>query len=294
MEDTHKATTQTIGPFDRTILNSLSAHIALLDKDGLILETNRAWNRFGKINGMDDAPAGPRYNYLDVCDQTRGDDEDHSKKAARGIRDVIRGNLEEFTLEYPCHSPTEKKWFFMRVNPIRDKEPFKVIVSHENITELKLAEEVIRNKEAKLFEQTLNLEETNSALKVLLRQRDADKEELEEKVLANVEHLAFPYIEKLKSSRLNERQSTYLGILEAHLKEIISPFLLSMSRLGNHLTPQELQVAHLVKSGKTSKEIAEVLTISVNTVDFHRKHIRDKLGLRHTKTNLQSYLMQIK
>lgn len=282
-----------VGEFDKTILDALSAHIAILDQDGVILETNRAWQQFGAKNALE-APFDSRnMNYLDICDSAEGRDDSYSHAAAAGIRDVLTGKTPEFTMEYPCHSPTEKMWFYMRVTAISAPGPHALVVSHENITPLKLAEETIRQRESELRMKTRDLEESNTALKVLLRQREQDKRELEEKVVLNVKQLVVAYIEKLKSTRLADRQKLYLEILETHLDEIVSPFLKNISTLNLQLTPQEIQVAGLVKAGRNTKEIAEILGVSTNAIDFHRKNIRKKLGLNKQKTNLQSYLMSL-
>jgi DNA-binding CsgD family transcriptional regulator len=102
-----------------------------------------------------------------------------------------------------------------------------------------------------------------------------------------------PYLEKIGSTRLDARQRAFLDIIEGHLNDVISPFLQRMSTLHLHLTPQEIQVASLVKTGKSTKEIADILGISTNAVDFHRKNIRQKFGLKNQKTNLRSFLMSL-
>ncbi|MFZ5569323.1 MAG: response regulator transcription factor [Thermodesulfobacteriota bacterium] len=282
-----------IGPFDRTILNALSAHIAILDRHGVILETNLAWRQFGVKNGLGSSLENRRINYLEVCDAATGVEAEHSRNAARGIREVIRGDLAEFAMEYPCHSPAEQMWFYMRVTRIPVPGPHFLVISHENITPLKLAEETIRRREMELRLKTQDLEEANTALKVLLRHREEDKQEIEEKIVINVKRLVLAHVEKLKQTRLDARQRMYLEIMESHLMDIISPFLQKMSTLNLRLTPQEIQVAALVKAGRNTKEMAEMLNVSTNAIDFHRKNIRKKLGLNNRKTNLQSYLMSM-
>jgi len=141
--------------------------------------------------------------------------------------------------------------------------------------------------------KTTTLEETNTALKVLLKRRDEDKTEYEEKVLLNVKELVVPYLEKLNKSGLDETQKAYAGILESNLNDIISPFSQRLSSKFLNFTPTEIQVANLLKQGKTNKEIGEVLNSSPRTVAFHRENIRKKLGLKNKKTNLKSYLLSL-
>lgn len=282
-----------ISAFDKTILNSLSAHIAILDARGGIRETNRAWQSFGQTNGIEAAVDMVGLNYLDICDAAMGVEADYSHQAAAGIRSVIAREMDEFTMEYPCHSPTREMWFYMRATRVENAEPYFVVVVHEDITSLKLAEETIRQRETELFLKNQNLEEANTALKVLLKHREEDRKELEEKVVVNIEQLVSSYVEKMKSTRLDERQRTYLEIIESHLNDIVSPLLQKIASLHLQLTPQEIQVASLVKAGRSTKEIADILTISTNAVDFHRKNIRKKLGLSHKKTNLRTFLLSM-
>ena len=161
------------------------------------------------------------------------------------------------------------------------------------IEERKLAEKNLRQKEREIKLNSLHLEETNIALKVLLEQREKDKNELEEKVLTNVRGLLLPCLERLQGCRLNERQKVYTDILETNLQNIISPFLHHLSSRSLNLTPAEIQVAGLVKDGKTSKEIASLMNVSERGVEFHRNNIRRKLGLANAKKNLRSYLMSL-
>ena len=277
-----------------TVLNSLSAHIAILDAEGVILETNQAWQRFAADNaaGLEAADAAG-CDYLAICDAAEGPGARDAHNVAEGIRQVIRGEVAEFLYDYPCHSPSGKHWYYMRAIRTTHHEPLRVVVSHEDITALKLTEEALRRSRQTLNEQARSLEESNIALKVLLEQRDRDRLELERKVLANVKGLVLPYIDKLKGARLKPRERTLVEIVDAHLQDIISPLLQSMANADIVLTPQEMQVAALIKDGRSSKEIAEVLHISEATVNFHRKNLRAKFGLKNRRVNLRSYLLSM-
>ena len=171
-------------------------------------------------------------------------------------------------------------------------EPASIIIIRD-ITNRKLAEEAVRKSKAELVEKSRHLEEVNAALKVLLKQREEDKADLEERFLANVKELVLPYVEKLKNSRLHSDQMTLVGILESNMKEIVSPFVTKLSSRFLSLTPTEIQVASLIKDGKSSKEIAALLNASENTVRSHRFHIRSKLGIKNKKVNFRSYLQSL-
>ena len=160
-------------------------------------------------------------------------------------------------------------------------------------TERKHAEEVLKEREQELEIKTHNLEEANIALKVLLKRRDEDKTEIEEKVLLNIKELVFPYLEKLKKNKLDEKQKIYVSILESNLNDITSSFSHRLSSKYMNFTPTEIQIANLLRQGKTSKEIAELINSSPKAVAFHRENIRKKLGLKNKKINLKSYLLSL-
>ncbi len=289
--NTDQSTIQYTEAFAQSVLNSLSAHIAILGGDGMILETNRAWRDFAIANGMPSNYTAMGENYLKVCDASEGEDGHHAHRVAAGIRDVIAGRTEEFLYDYPCHSPEGPRWYYMRAIRMAIEAPLRIVVSHEEITALKLTEEKLRRSENALLDQKQGLEEANIALKVLLKQRESDKTELEQKVLSNVKDLVLPYLEKLKRAPLKAKEKTLVGIVDTHLQDIISPLMQRLSNANILLTPQEMQIASLVKDGKASKEIATILNVSEATVHFHRKNLRKKFGLHNTRTNLRSYLM---
>ncbi|MCE5263244.1 MAG: PAS domain-containing protein, partial [Deltaproteobacteria bacterium] len=105
-------------------------------------------------------------------------------------------------------------------------------------------EDLVKERTRELEEKTYILEELNAATRVLLRQREEDRKELEGRFVANMKNLILPYAEKLKSTRLDERQRSYLAIMETHLDEILSPLVKTMQR--HNLTPTESQVASLI------------------------------------------------
>ncbi|MBW2515349.1 MAG: helix-turn-helix transcriptional regulator, partial [Deltaproteobacteria bacterium] len=157
----------------------------------------------------------------------------------------------------------------------------------------KLAEEALKDHEQELERKTQHLEEVNTALKVLLEQREKDKAELEGKVLKNISVLISPYISKLKNKNLKSSDKALVDIIDTNLQDIVSPLLQRLTNTKIILTPQEIQVATLVKEGKSSKEIADILTVSETTVSFHRKNLRKKLGLSHSRKNLRAHLLSL-
>ena len=142
-----------IVPFDfsaslaKTVLNSLSANIAILDENGVILETNQAWRDYATANKMEGSNDSIGVNYLELCDATIGKEAKDAKNVAAGIRSVIKGDIREFMYDYPCHGPDGRHFFYVRSIRVAEEKPIRVVVSHEDITALKLAEEALRKRE---------------------------------------------------------------------------------------------------------------------------------------------------
>ena len=130
----------------RDVLDSLTAHIAVLDAQGRILLVNDAWRRFAERNGGLDRLVGIGANYFTACQNAIDHDRDALAQAAlRGIRAVVNGEQPGFGLEYPCDAPTESRWFVMRVHALTGARP-GVVVAHEDITERRRAEEALRER----------------------------------------------------------------------------------------------------------------------------------------------------
>jgi hypothetical protein len=163
----------------------------------------------------------------------------------------------------------------------------------DNLKRQMSLDEELKAREKELQIKTSYLEEMHTALKVLLNHKDEDRKELEEKILLNMKWLVLPYLDKMKKSGLNEKQETFRYIVESLLKEVTSPFLRKLTCHDSTLTPTEIQVADLVKEGKTTKEVAELLNSSLRAVEFHRENLRSKFGLKNKKINLRSHLLSL-
>ncbi len=165
----------------------------------------------------------------------------------------------------------------------------------KELTERQKIENALKKRDLEVQARSRKLEEANVALKVLLKRIDEDKKDLQRKLSSNIKHLITPYLEKLRknhlSSALNE---TCLDIIETQLNNLFSPFSHKLSSDSLALTPKEIQVADLIRDGKTSKEIADILHISKGVADFHRDHIREKLGIKNRKGNLRTHLLSIR
>jgi PAS domain S-box-containing protein len=148
----------------RAILDALPANIALLDASGVILAVNESWRRFGAANAAagDDFYVGR--NYLAICEATDGECAGEARAAAAGIRSVLRGEIPEFSLEYPCHSPVEQRWYRLVATPLSPGASVGAVVMHLNVTERKLAELALLDSEGRQRRLAVQLESERARL----------------------------------------------------------------------------------------------------------------------------------
>ncbi len=268
----------------RTVFDNTGTAMIIAEDEGTIVLTNL---EFEKLSGCTKKEIENKKNWMDFI---HVDDQNKIMELKKSPKKRSRDTSDQREVR-----------FLNRDNDVRDAivnlaslaASGKYVVSFLDITDRKKAELELKNNENELRLKTLNLEEANTALKVLLRHREEDQSVMEQKVISNVKKMVLPYIEKLKVLKLNESQASHLEIIEEHLKDIISPFLRNLTTEHFDLTPREIQIASLVKEGKTTKEMTELLNISATAVDFHRKNIRSKLGIKNDKTNLRSFLLSM-
>jgi PAS domain S-box-containing protein len=267
---------------NETILQTAMDGFLIMDLEGKILTSNRS---ACMIMGYSQEEMIGMSIYDIEAQETTQEIADH-------IREVINNETDRF--ETKCrHKDGQILDLEVSTNFIETGKERLFFSFFRDITKRKQAEQALKARENELQVKTSNLKEANTALKVLLNKRDEDRKELEEKVLLNLKWMVLPYLEKMKKSGLDERQEAYANILVSLLSDIISPFTYKLSTQHLNLTPTEIQVAHLVKDGKTTKEVAELLNSSTRAVEFHRENIRKKLGLNNKKINLTSYLLSL-
>jgi len=265
----------------RIIFDNSGTAMIIVEEDDTISLANR---EFEIITGDKKKEIENKKNWIDFI---HGDDQKRILELKKSPKKYLRDSSDHREIRL-INRNNEVRDVIVNLAPL--SEAGKYIVSFLDITDRKKTEIELRNSENELRLKTLNLEEANTALKVLLRHREEDQNAMEQKVISNVNKLVLPYVEKLKGLRLNDNQAMHLEIIETHLKDIVSPFLRNLTTEHYDLTPREIQIASLVKEGKTTKEITELLNISATAVDFHRKNIRLKLGIKNKKANLRSFL----
>ncbi|MFC2027251.1 PAS domain S-box protein [Chloroflexota bacterium] len=180
--------------------------------------------------------------------------------------------------------------------PLKDADGnFTGVLAYDrDITDRKRAEELLQRHRQRLEnvvkERTSSLEEANTALRVMLKTADQIKKEIEETVLFNVKSFALPYLDELEKCSLDDRQKSYIEMLQNSLNQVTEPFLQGVSAQSLTLTPTEVTIMNLIKQGKVTKEIAGLLNMSIRTVETHRYNIRTKLGLKNKAVNLRTYV----
>ena len=178
----------------------------------------------------------------------------------------------------------------------RVETQLNIITNEKKIKNLKKnLEEKVKKRTKALIKTNEKLTDYNTALKVLMDQRDEDRIALEHQVMANVEELILPSIERLKQTNLNKQQKELLGICEDNISKITSSFVSNMMDNGRvrGLTHRETTIANLIVQGKSSQEISTILNISESTINYHRNNIRKKVGIKNKSVNLQVYLKQL-
>lgn len=269
-------------------LSEASLEAIVFMEDGVIVDANEALGRLFGYEG-EDLRGRPATDF--IVPELRNVSKEKVRTCAEGAYETmglrkdgsvlpIEVNAREYTYE-------GKK---LRISAVRDLTDRKKIEKQLKDYQDHL-EKLVEERTAELKESEHNLKEANTALKVLLKHREEDRKELEEKFLANVQQLVLPHVEKLKKSALNPVQQMSINFIGSNLSDLISPFVKSIRDLN--FTPRQLEVATLIRDGRTTKDIAGILNISKRAVDIQRFLIRKKLGLNKAKINLQAYLKSL-
>jgi len=157
----------------------------------------------------------------------------------------------------------------------------------QNITQRKHAEHALKESEAKLREQKLALEQKNIALREIIAQIEIEKRKIKDDIATNASTILSPILEKLKTDKSTEK---YIDLLKHHVEDLTSSLGGRLRDIGAKLTAREVEICNMIKGGLSNKDISQLLSISGQTVEEHRKNIRKKLELTNKRINLTSYL----
>ncbi len=244
---------------------------------------------------------------LGYKDQSEISDEQHfenllhpdDREKVLALREAhIQGKTLRYEAEYRIrHKAGNWKWMLSRGQVSgRDEQgnAQRMIGTLTDITRRKEVEAELQHSRVELKQRvqelTFELSETNVALTVFLKKREADRDIMTEQVRSDTTSMTEAILDRLKNSGLTTRQQMLVQILQANLDELTSPFANKFSNRPVRLTPSELQVANLVKLGKRTREIADVMHSSPGTISNYRKKIRGKLNLTDRNTSLQETL----
>lgn len=134
----------------QSAINSMPSHIAMLNEGGSIISINTAWQRFGDANEYTDNAYGMGRNYINICESASGEDAEEAQRVAYGIRSIINEKSDIFRIEYPCHSPDVRRWFTLQIARFEWEGELRVMTAHQNITDLKLAQEAFAQSQKRL------------------------------------------------------------------------------------------------------------------------------------------------
>ena len=180
----------------------------------------------------------------------------------------------------------EKNRKLVETNQLLEKE-----IEEKNNSE-KLLQQSRFELELRVQDRTAELKEKNTALGVLLKQLEVEKKELSKSILANIESIVVPLIAKIKANSSPENLKN-IELLEIKMRELSSSFGSKITDPQFKLTPKEIEICDLIRSGLSTKEIAEIQKVSAETIETHRSNIRKKLGLANQSVNLTSYLKRL-
>ncbi|MCE5334336.1 MAG: LuxR C-terminal-related transcriptional regulator [Desulfobacteraceae bacterium] len=167
------------------------------------------------------------------------------------------------------------------------------VESIRDITERKRLESLLLEKDKQLQNQARQMEEFSIALRIILAQTEKDRSEAECHIMTNLRQSLLPHFDRLRRMGLDNSQALCLAEMESALQDILSPFLTRIASQYSNLTPMEIRIANMVRSGKSSKEIADILNIAEKTVSTHRYNLRVKFGIKNKGTGLRSFLMTL-
>ncbi|MBI9093171.1 MAG: response regulator [Desulfobacterium sp.] len=186
----------------------------------------------------------------------------------------------------------EERWLGHNCQPVTDEGGNYLgrRCSSRDITYQKEIErDLIRQRQA-LLDKTFSQAKTNEALKALLDQREIEKRAIEQTMINNLKRYVFPYLDDMEHLKNGESVQDYTRIIRTNIEQLVSPASKSLAGAYQNLTPSEIKVADLIRQGRSTKSIADLLALSPSTVEKHRNKIRKKLNILKQKVNLYTFL----
>ena len=218
------------------------------------------------------------------------------KKALPSVQAALAGPGSVATLDLELRIDDALKALTLTLLPCRFDGESTCFALGTDITEYRALHRALEASGESLRRQAAALEDANTALRVILDQRNRDRTELERTILTNAQTTIVPLLERLKKKLASTPEATYADAAIQNLNELVYPFTQSLDALAGSetwLSVREREVANLIRAGKSSSEIAEALFISPTTVAFHRKNLRRKFGLATHGPSLAAHLARL-
>ncbi len=271
----------------------LPAGIAFLDREFILRRQNKQYAEYLRLY----SPFGPEQAlgrcYFDYLPGSR----EQLEEWFRETRDCGRCETQ---YEYPLRLtyPTQENLTYWNVSMTAvsrfSSQVEGIVIFCIDRTPEKRATQILHDQQTELERQAGQLEEAKTALRFLQFLREEDIKELGLRLTANTRNLIQPTLQQLKNCCPHKQQRTLLQTIESCLEVIVGPFSRRLQNAAFDLTPKEIVIANHIKSGRTSKEIAELLSVSTSSIDFHRNNIRKKLGINKKKgTGLREHLFSL-
>lgn len=274
------------------LIDRLPAGFAIFNEDFVLLNCNRVYAEYIRLHTpytLEQALGMSHFDYKPGSLAT-------SAPWFRHVRDSRQGETSyDFELQTLRGGQYVRSYWDVHMSPVVNQCGMLAgnLMCCIDVTERRATKKALQQKEESLTAKSRSIEEMKVALKVLLAFRAQHQNEQGQRLLADLGQNLLPWIERLKRTRLDAEQKVCVEIIESKMVDIASSFAGIMSSRVPNLTRTEIQVAQLVKLGKTSKEIASLLGVSKECIDFHRNNLRKKLGLCKQKVNLTSHLCSL-
>jgi DNA-binding CsgD family transcriptional regulator len=246
--------------------------IALLDEKGTIIQVNRAWIDKGLKSGLFFRPDTIGYNYLELCERAKDVGDESARKVLEGLKEVLDKRSEFFSMQYSLNIEGVLQLYLLTIFPLPTKPRLIAVVHQEIPKEYSIMSGLAQGTEKKEVSTSENLSK-------------------EFKFYSLLENKIIPFFRLIMPYLPSELKNTLLD-LETEVREALFEEAKKYHPLSG-LSLREAQVALLVKEGKSSEEIAKILGLSKSAVDFYRKRLRKKFGLKGKKERLSEYLKKI-
>lgn len=270
------------------MLDRLPAGFALYDDQFVLLRYNRIYGDYVRMYTPYEAEQALGMSHFDYKPGARP----YMEAWFRHVKHSRTFNTQyEFKLGVRINGKYRFSYWDSHLSPVMDSSGTVrgFLMCCIDATERNLTKKALESRDEDLS-YVRNYEDLKSSLRFLMEIRAEDKRKMEQNILHNLNKLVMPFLEQLRRSRLNACQINILNRIESNLNSIISPFSSKLSSKYFDLSPTEIRIAGLVRDGHTSKEIAELLGVTKDCIDFHRNNIRKKLGIANKKANLQTRL----